>query len=167
METALCALVARRSPALADRMWSTVTVGDRETIDGRAREQARRLCAQRPLRLSCLADSIHNGWKDRNIVGGLDYQRRMLLARLIASDMGIERMQLRRIPAYRVRTWLEEHPNWQTRINLADASYWRQIKRDQRRQRAASRLSPCEHATRDTTPIPPPPNGMPVQGTLF
>ena len=167
METALCAQVASRNPALADRMWSTVTVGDRETIDGRAREQARRLCAQCPLRLSCLADSIHNGWKDRNVVGGLDYQRRMLLARLIASDMGIERMQLRRIPASRIRVWLEEHPNWQTRITIANASYFRQAKRDQRRQRATSRLSPCEHATRDTTPITPPPNGMPVQGTLF
>lgn len=129
-----CAKIARRDPDLADRMWATITVGGREVVDAEKRALGRRVCATCPLRTTCIADSLVGGWKDRNLIGGLDYRRRTVLSKLVCRDLGITARQLHDVPAQRVSDWLERHPDWADRIRLADSSDWRQRKRLQRRK---------------------------------
>ncbi|MBS6717380.1 MAG: hypothetical protein KH250_09090 [Bifidobacterium longum] len=131
---ASCAKIARRDPDLADRMWATITVGGREVVDAEKRALGRRVCATCPLRTTCIADSLVGGWKDRNLIGGLDYRRRTVLSKLVCRDLGITARQLHDVPAQRVSDWLERHPDWADRIRLADSSDWRQRKRLQRRK---------------------------------
>ena len=89
-----CAKIARRDPDLADRMWATITVGGREVVDAEKRALGRRVCATCPLRTTCIADSLVGGWKDRNLIGGLDYRRRTVLSKLVCRDLGITARQL-------------------------------------------------------------------------
>ena len=154
-----CAKIARRDPDLADRMWATITVGGREVVDSEKRALGRRVCETCPLRTTCIADSLVGGWKDRNLIGGLDYRRRTVLSKLVCRDLGITARQLHDMPAQRVSDWLERHPDWADRTRLADSSDWRQRKRLQRRKR--ERLSVAPSFT-DATPVPPA-----IQGVLF
>lgn len=154
-----CAKIARRDPDLADRMWATITVGGREVVDAEKRALGRRVCETCPLRTTCIADSLVGGWKDRNLIGGLDYRRRTVLSKLVCRDLGITARQLHDMPAQRVSDWLERHPDWADRTRLADSSDWRQRKRLQRRKR--ERLSVAPSFT-DATPVPPA-----IQGVLF
>ena len=154
-----CAKIARQDPDLADRMWATITVGGREVVDAEKRALGRRVCETCPLRTTCIADSLVGGWKDRNLIGGLDYRRRTVLSKLVCRDLGITARQLHDMPAQRVSDWLERHPDWADRTRLADSSDWRQRKRLQRRKR--ERLSVAPSFT-DATPVPPA-----IQGVLF
>ena len=147
-----CAKIARRDPDLAERMWATITVGGREVVDAEKRALGRRVCATCPLRTTCIADSLVGGWKDRNLIGGLDYRRRTVLSKLVCRDLGITARQLHDVPAQRVSDWLERHPDWADRTRLADSSDWRQRKRLQRRKR--ERLSVAPSFT-DATSVPP------------
>lgn len=154
-----CAKIARRDPDLADRMWATITVGGREVVDAEKRALGRRVCETCPLRTTCIADSLVGGWKDRNLIGGLDYRRRTVLSKLVCRDLGITARQLHDMPAQRVSDWLERHPDWADRTRLADSSDWRQRKRLQRRKR--ERLSVAPSST-DAASVPPA-----IQGVLF
>ena len=154
-----CAKIARRDPDLADRMWATITVGGREVVDAEKRALGRRVCETCPLRTTCIADSLVGGWKDRNLIGGLDYRRRTVLSKLVCRDLGITARQLHDMPAQRVSDWLERHPDWADRTRLADSSDWRQRKRLQRRKR--ERLSVAPSFT-DAASVPPA-----IQGVLF
>lgn len=154
-----CVKIARRSAQLADRMWSTVTVGDREVVDGRMREMGRRLCAECPLRSVCLADALVGGWKDHNIIGGLDYRGRTVLARLIADDLGVTSVDLHGLASRRVCDWLNAHPQWPALVDEQGRSYWRERKKMHRCRRPD--MPP------DPRPFIPLPAGPAVQPTLF
>ena len=113
--TATCALVARRSPRLADRMWGSVTLDDgREWVDRTARRQGRRLCDSCPLRTACLSDALAGQWKDARIAGGLTYRERRVLARIH--------------PA-RIRAWLRDHPQAVGDCRDTVRAYWRRTKK--------------------------------------
>lgn len=156
-----CVAIARRSTELADRMWSTVTVGDQEVTDDKMREVGRRLCAECPVRSVCLGDALAGGWKDRNIIGGLDYRGRTVLAQVIAEDMSFRNagVDLHELSSIRVRDWLDAHPQWPSMVSDRDRSYWRERKKMERRRRPD--MPP------DPRPFIPMPAGTAVQPTLF
>lgn len=88
---ALCAKVAAQDPKRADRMWNTVTDAQgHETIDPQARAKACEICSRCPVRLDCISRALVGGWKDDSIIGGIDYQRRKALSRVIAMDRGLD-----------------------------------------------------------------------------
>lgn len=157
-----CAKVAERDDALFDRMWSTVTMPDgREVIDRPMREQGRAICADCPLRTACLADALVGGWKDHNIIGGLTYSERCLLAGRVACGLGLEdARRLHNVPAARVKTWLDRQ--WKASDLEADIrEYWRRSRRRSRLRRKYTCVPP------DFRPIQPMPEGTAVQPTLF
>lgn len=163
MSPAPCAVVAARDPALADCMWSTVEVDGEETVDPDARRRARLICRKCPLRASCLTDSIQGGWKDRNLVGGLEYRARVALAQLIAVDLGVSVAGLHgRFPRWRIEAWFRLHPDWPARIEAQMTGQWR---RSKRRSRASGALRRPDLPP-DLRPMPDPVGGA-VQGTLF
>ena len=152
--------ICEACPVRAECLAFGIMVRDQYGIYGglplRARRQVLKTC---PLRTTCIADSLVGGWKDRNLIGGLDYRRRTVLSKLVCRDLGITARQLHDMPAQRVSDWLERHPDWADRTRLADSSDWRQRKRLQRRKR--ERLSVAPSFT-DATPVPPA-----IQGVLF
>ena len=157
-----CARIAAADPDLADRMWNTVTDSEgRDLIDERMRGKGRRLCSACPMRLDCISRAIVNGWKDKAVYGGLDYQSRWTLARRIGRDLRIEAGGLHRIPQSRVRDWLADHPDWAERMRRDGRDYWRRTKRRQRSRREYTQDEPLLIST--TEPVP---DGL-VQGCLF
>lgn len=156
-----CARIAAIDPAMADRMWNTTTDDDgRDLVDERMRAKGRMLCSACPMRLGCISRAIANGWKDKALYGGLDYQDRWILARLIARDLHVDADGPRRIPQRRIHEWLDAHPDWDGLMRHAGRDYWRRTKRRQRSRREYTHDEPLFLKPE------PVPDGM-VQGTLF
>lgn len=161
---ALCAKVAAQDPKRADRMWNTVTDAQgHETIDPQARAKACEICSQCPVRLDCISRALVGGWKDDSIIGGIDYQRRKALSRVIAKDQGLDAtVSVHRLAAWQVRSWLEQHPDWPTLMRREDTAYWRRTKRSKRaKRRHRPDIKPL---FRHVAPMP---TGETVQGILF
>lgn len=160
---ALCARIAAKDPKQADRMWNTVTDAQgHETIDQQARARACEICSRCPMRLDCISRALVGGWKDDSILGGIDYQRRKALSRVIAGDKGLDAtMDVHRLTAWQVRSWLEQHPDWPTLMLREDTAYWRRNKRVKRHHRLKPNVKPV---FRHVAPMP---TGEPVQGILF
>ncbi|AIZ14810.1 WhiB family transcriptional regulator [Bifidobacterium catenulatum] len=156
-----CARIAAIDPAMADRMWNTVSDQDgRDLIDGRMRGKGRMLCAACPMRLDCISRALVGGWKDKAVYGGLDYASRWALARLIARDLHVDAAGLHRIPQSRIHDWLAANPDWDERMRRAGRDYWRSVKRRQRSRREYTHDEPLFLKTE------PVPKGL-VQGSLF
>lgn len=158
----LCARVAARDDMLFDRMFSTVSLPDgREVIDRPMREKGRAICADCPLRMACLADALVSGWKDHNIIGGLTYSERCVLAGRVASGLGLEDVRrLHNLPAGRVKTWLDRQ------FNVSDLEadireYWRTSRRSARLKKRYTNNPP------EFRPIQPMPEGTAFQPSLF
>ncbi len=158
----LCARVAARDAALFDRMFSTVSLPDgREVIDRQMREQGRAICVDCPLRLSCLADALVSGFKDHNIIGGLTYSERCLLAGRVASGLGLEDVRrLHNLPAGRVKSWLDKQFN-ASDLEADIRQYWRSRRRSARLRKKYTTNPPV---FRPTIPLP---EGTAFQPSLF
>ena len=157
-----CAKVAAHDAALFDRMWSTVSGPDgKEVIDKPMRDRGRAICCTCPLRTACLADALVGGWKDRNIIGGLTYPERCRLATVSAAGLGLEdARRLHDLPAWRVKSWLDSHKEWQ-QVGDDLKAYWRDRRRSSRRRRKYPAVPP------DFRPVRPMPDGTAFQPELL
>lgn len=138
----VCSQVMDRDPRLADRLWAAPVGEDGQShVDRRMQARGRRVCAQCPIRIDCVASGlpVETTRDDPTILGGLDARERAILQRMVAEGLGVD-VSLRGVGTGRVRAWLRAHPDALEDAVAARREYLRDRK-NHRRLRVDHRLS--------------------------